>query len=241
MRIDIAIVSSTPDPFYLDFWPVTARCWRELGIEPVLLYVPDDGGDVPPSVGSLLRIPGVSGIPDYLQALWARYWFTRHFWRRIVILSDIDMLPLSRRYFVGKLSVFDDADYVHLTASADRLPSCYHVARGDVFSEVLGLEDSFESSLQAVMLRHREAGRVCKPVDFWAADEFSATERIRASGYSRLRLLPRRAFTRIDRAKWRYSDFLLKHEHYIDAHLPRPFAEHKEEILRLIDKAFLGR
>ena len=38
MKIDKVIVSSTKHRNYIDFWPIVAKAWKNLGIEPILIY-----------------------------------------------------------------------------------------------------------------------------------------------------------------------------------------------------------
>ena len=40
MKIDFVIHSSDSNPYYLDFWPLVSRVWKQVfKLEPVLLYI----------------------------------------------------------------------------------------------------------------------------------------------------------------------------------------------------------
>lgn len=231
MKIDIAVVSSTPDPFYLDFWPLIARTWRDvMDIEPVLIYTPNDGAELDDSHGKIIPMPQVHGVPSYLQALWSRYWMTQFWPDKTIILSDIDMLPLSRSYFVDRLESIPDSTYLHLTREHPRLPSCYHVATGSNFKRVLNLGMDFPSSLYCIMRHLGHEGLSALPLPFWGADESYATSRLFSN--TDIEMFERGwPSGRIDRNAWNYDPANMSQ--YIDAHLPRPFSEHEDTILKL--------
>ncbi len=164
MKIKYALMSSNSDPEYLDFWPVAAEAWLNLGITPVLFYIPDRVKDVPvvPREVAGAEVHTVPLLPDVnivLQASLLRYWGSCKYPDDAVIVSDIDLLPLSRRFFVDQLTAIDDDCYVHLKCVADKyesydlrnipgekvtdisnmrfLNACYHAANGALMSEVL--------------------------------------------------------------------------------------------------------
>ena len=154
MKISYAIVSADSNPYYLDFWPVVAKLWSEkFGITPVLGYV----GVNPPKhlkdSGEIHCLEPVENIPRSFQAQWARFFLTQRYGEEIAIISDIDMLPLSSWYFIDQIADMHDNAYVHLYPCIDsygHLPACYHVAKGNLFENVLNLTDGWQDSCQYV-------------------------------------------------------------------------------------------
>lgn len=229
MKIDLAIMSSTPNPFYLDFWPVVAAMWRDvMGIKPVLLYTPDDGAPVSEEWGEVIRLPKVPGVPPYLHALWSRYWIPQRWPGKVSIISDIDMLPLNRKYFVDELADILDTAHVHLTPTNNRLPSCYHVAKGWKYKEVLELDEDFSRSLYRIMDHMTVEGLAPRPLVFWGSDESYATQKLKTCTNL---ISPIRGKKRIDRCDWNYDPQNLSD--YADSHLLRPYTVHEERILKL--------
>jgi len=205
--------------------------WRDvIGIEPILIYSPDDGATLDESHGLIIRIPEVPGVPPYLQALWSRYWYTQFWSDKVLVISDIDMLPISRSYFVDKLDSIPDTIYLHLDRKHPRLPSCYHVALGKNFQQILDINKNFSESLYCIMRHLGHEALSPLPLVFWGADESYATSRL----YSNTGVeIHSRGWPsgRIDRNDWTYDSS--KMSEYIDAHLPRPFSEHREQITKL--------
>ena len=165
-------MSSNANPEYLDFWPVAAKAWLDFGITPVLFYIPDHAEDAPISQVMPADVPGgevhtIPHLPDVnivLQSSLLRFWGSCYYPDDIVIVSDIDMLPLSKAFFVDQLSGINNDRYVHLRCARGEYetvnlciispektvteipemrhyPACYHIAQGSLMHDVLWSPD----------------------------------------------------------------------------------------------------
>lgn len=237
MKIDYAIMSSDDNPMYLDFWPVVSKLWHRLGITPILLYFGDTDLDSD-EYGIVIKMPQREDLP--LATCWARYWLPSQRLADTFIITDIDMLPFSKWYFVDQLEQYDDNDYIHLNpciSTYSRLPSCYHVAKGSRFKQMLGLHDSFEESFNHLRKQYFENESDYKATGHrqWCYDEFYSSQLILEDGSAIL--LNRdggQSGHRIDRTNWVYKEKLMRQEYYYDSHSLRPYVENKQEIDKLI-------
>jgi len=116
MKIDYAIISSDSNPMYLDFWPIVSKLWKQkFNIEPILIYIDEEKDkEISEEYGTVLRLTPLENIPLYIQTLWSRYWLPSLYPNKTCIISDIDMLPLSKEYFIDKIKEIPDDKYVHL-------------------------------------------------------------------------------------------------------------------------------
>ncbi len=173
MKIKYALMSSNSDPKYLDFWPAAAEAWQKLGITPALFYIPDHAADAPvvPQEVAGTEVHTVPLLPDVhivMQASLLRYWGSCKYPNDVVIISDIDLLPLSRQFFIEQLVEVADDRYVHLKFDNARykhfylcdaaagarhdatriryLPACYHIAKGGLMHAVWWGSDVADSS-----------------------------------------------------------------------------------------------
>ena len=248
MRIEYAIHSSDSNSMYLDFWPVVSKIWKlRFGVTPVLVYIDENHDiDIDDTFGEVVKYKPVDGIPLYLQTLWVRYWYPTQKPNNICILSDIDMLPLSKPYFVDQIENIPNDFYVHLNSCIQdygTLPSCYHVAKGSKYKEVLQLHDSWEDSinhLHSLNKGHDPGGdEFAGGKDSWFADETYATEKVveycMKNKNEGTALILRNGYRRIDRSSWSYDINLLMEDYYHDSHSIRPYKEHKEEIDKLVN------
>jgi hypothetical protein len=228
MKIDYAVHSSDSNPFYLDFWPLVSRVWREkFNVEPILLYI-DENHEIPidETYGRVIKMKPVPDVPLYLQCLWIRYWWPSQVPEKVCILSDIDMFPISKRYFLGQIEGISNDKYVHLNPNHEFVPSCYHVAKGKYYKQVLQLHDSWDDSVR--FLSNLDMGRPHSisggaVMQRWGVDEHHATERMRTYPDQSLFVLLPRNQRRIDRSDWNWSPANMRRDAYADSHSIRPY------------------
>ena len=113
MKIDKVIMSCDDNPLYADFWKPVSEVWKKrFDIDPVLIYFGDNKLDE--TFGQVIPVKPIEGIPSYAQAQWARFWFPTLELNTVQIISDIDMFPISRSFFIDQLEAIPDDQYVHL-------------------------------------------------------------------------------------------------------------------------------
>lgn len=229
-------MSSNSNPMYLDFWPIVSRVWlQKFNITPILYYI-DENHDVEidETYGIVKRLKPVKNVPIYLQCLWVRYWSFSEYSNDVCIISDIDMFPLSQEYFIDSISHIKEK-YVHLNPCLDSygtLPSCYHISKGSLFSEILSLDSSFDVSVKALNDLNIGGG----PKEQWFADERFSSKKIldyQKENSNSVVLLPRKGGQngrRIDRTNWKYDQSKLSEGYYYDGHSIRPYLNHKAKI-----------
>lgn len=249
MKIDYSIHSSDSNSFYLDFWPLVSKVWKlKFNVEPILIYIDkNENIDIDETYGTVIRLKEIDGIPNYLQNLWVRYWYPINFPDKVSIISDIDMFPLSEKYFIDSIKSISDDKYVHLNPIENKLPhplslpSCYHVANGKKFKEVLQLADKWEDSIFELYnsgLGSDHGGHLAGK-NKWAADERFATLKVNEfTNKDDIILISREGgcgARRIDRSQWFYDEKLLEEGYYIDSHSLRPYNIYKNEIDKLLN------
>lgn len=232
MRVDLAIHASDSNPFYLEFWPIVSKLWTEVfGIRPMLVYI-DENHDIPidTTYGDVLKFKPVDGVPLYLQCQWVRYWIPSQFPDKISMICDIDMLPISRHYFIDQIREIPDDTYVHLNANHRFIPSCYHIAKGSLYKKVLELHDMWEDSIR--YLHSKQMGHDCfdgvnfavKDKPNWGSDEELSSILIRGYPDQSIFVNLPRTHGRIDRSDWRYDPDGIARDEYADAHCVRPLS-----------------
>jgi len=205
----IALVTCDDNPNYTEFEPIVKDFWSRLGFEPVCLKVGVD-------------YPIVSGVATSLQAQILRLYAPTTFQDRIVILSDMDMLPLNRDYFVSKLPSNNDEFSIYSSDaySNGRYPMCYIASRGQNYS-IFKSDES--ESWESYVLRLSSLGYG------WDTDELYMSNILNNSNKTLIKYergwVKGIASNRFDRVYW---DPNL--EKSIDAHCPRPYSKYKSII-----------
>ncbi len=240
MKIDYAIVSSNSNSTYLDFWPIVSKLWKEkIGIEPILIYI-DENQDVKLSeeYGKVFRWKYIKNIPISIQVLWIRCWFPTMFPNKVSIISDIDMLPLSKHYFVDQIKNVSKNKYIHINPCMEtygRIPSCYHIALGRNFKKVLNLPERWEDALTML---HKDFKNPQKELTqtYWFLDEdypSSVIPKYKESNPLDVLYIPRTGGQngrRIDRSGWKFDLEKVKSDYYYDSHSARPYEKYKKDI-----------
>lgn len=237
MKIQKVLHSCDNNPLYLDFWPVVSKIWKQyFHIEPILLYMGNENIDIDDSNGTVIRFSPILNIPISLQTLWIRYWYPINEPNTTFMISDIDMLPLSKYYFIDSINKISDNNYIHINPCIETyglIPSCYHIAKGNMFQKVLDLDIDFTTDITKVYLFDNTHN------NGWFNDEKYATQKILEyqKKHNDLQLIPRiggQNGRRIDRSFWQYDPTLVSQEFYFDAHCIRPYSQYKIYINYLV-------
>jgi len=241
VRITQVFLSVNDNSVYMEFAePVVAQWHRVIpGVRVTLLWCdhclpPHSWESIPglDDVHVVVNVPDLVNIPTAITALWARYFFASLISAPgdVSIISDVDMFPLSRDYFVHQLESVPSDTYAHLHANVPaygRIPSCYHVASAANFRAVLGLEKgSWTESMLKVWASRKHA-------DGWFCDEDFATRQMQASRHTFYMPSRRHQFDRIDR-DLNYDVEMLRLGAYYDLHAPRPYHEHAAKIQSIL-------
>lgn len=227
MKIDKAIMSVDDNQLYLDFWPLVAKVWKlRFNIEPVLIYFGNHKLDE--TYGTVKYVQPLPNVDMYLQTLWARTFFTSTEPEITFIISDIDMFPISKAFFIDQLVNIDDNKYVHLYGRHRPIPTCYHVAKGKMFKKVLNLQDSLEQSISELVNSNKDYRGYHMGHNRWGIDEHYCTVRIsQYENKDEIVLIPNDIDRRLDRSNWPTSYNI---DNYIDCHSVRPVSEFQSEI-----------
>lgn len=250
MKITKAIVSSNDNSTYLDFWPSVSKLWKiKFGIEPVLLYFGDDVESVSDKYGTVINMDILEDIPVSTQAQCSRIWYAGQCEDEVVITSDIDMLPLSPKYYVDMIADVDDNKFVSLNPlnNDTYFPMCYNVGKSSTLKEILDIDDEWEPFMRK-LIKWAESDE-CEDHygngNYWSLDETWTSTHVNAyKNVDPSRIHPIRRPNgvngfRIDRPHWVYDVNLIAQDYYFDSHSIRPYSEHKESIDRIVNTALM--
>ena len=233
MKIDYVLMGSNSNPLYLDFWPIVSKVWREVfNITPVLGLITEDEFDLyDDGNGLIIKLKTIEGYDDGLLSQLVRLYLPK-FLKGNCLISDIDMIPLSKKYFINNIKEFNDDELLIMsshheqTVNINQYPMCYVIGNNEVFSEIFNLNLDWESFIKQI------------PNNGWFTDQIFLYEQIKKSNYNKCKF-PYREFLgdskRIDRINWVYDENKVKEDYYIDSHLLRPFNDNENEINKLIN------
>ena len=235
-KIDRVILSTDNKAAYIQFWPLVAKAWTEIvGIKPTLALIADDSVKIDESLGDVIRFKPIEGVTTELYAKTVRLMLPALFEDEGCIFSDIDMLPLSKDYFLDSVEGIPDdkfvvyRDGVRATGyQGTRYLMCYNAARGKTFKDLFGLDNVLEEIPQRI----KELNKLGHGGD---TDELVLYEALKTWDEfdTRCVFLGHDVTRRISARKWNYDPKLVKAGHYIDSHMPRPYSRNKKKIDQL--------
>ena len=241
MKIDYAIVSTDGNKLYDGFWDIVKNVWsKNIGIKPVLVTIGDDDSFVETEECVLISYKKIEGVNTGLQSQIARLYAVTQFNNKTCLISDLDMIPMSKSYFVDNAKdVCDDCLLIY-TADAygynnqTRYPMCYNLASSETFQKIMNVEPTFEEFVNR--LSSMGLGWDTDEL-FWGScvfewektnsDKIVKLERGFGEGF---------ATRRLDRCCWGlYKPERVLEEYYFDCHSLRPISKHEKQINELIE------
>jgi hypothetical protein len=141
-----------------------------------------NSGRLSTKYGEIIHLPRVDGI-HYDSSLdwtctWGLFYGASLFPDEVCMLSGIDQIPLSGRFYdvlqnIGRdkyIVGFSDG-YSHPDAS---YPSSHHVGLGKFFKSIYKIDDDWDTELRKVYT-HKEVRSMCTNSSLWGIDEAYST------------------------------------------------------------------
>lgn len=237
MKIDKAIVASTENSKYLDFWPVVKKAWERLDIEPILYLITDKKSKI--TDAKSFNIPSINSV-FLSQTL--RLLAPSLYKNDTCIISDMDMIPLSREYFVNQLKDIDEDKFVIFrsgSTSSDMLPICWNAGKGSTWSKIFKVSNTEDINNELISWYPNSY----KPFkNNWYLDQLILKEAIdnfeikNKSNVIRLNDDISK-FRRLNRTNYRTDLKMFKQEPnlFIDFHMPRPYKLYKKSINNVLN------
>ncbi len=232
MKIDYVLMGSNNNPLYLDFWPIVSKIWKEkFDITPVLGLITDDKNQIiNDEFGIVYKFEKIEGYDDGLLSQLVRLYLPKLL-EGVSIVSDIDIMPISQKYFKEDLKIYDKNDFLIMsshhpqTTNKNEYPMCYIVGNNQNFNKLFNLNLDWEPFIKSI------------PNLGWYTDQKYLYDCVKKNKEINF-VYPEREngffLNRIDRINWSYDKEKLKNGFYIDSHLLRPYSFYKKEIDRLI-------
>lgn len=240
VTVDRVILGCDTNPMYVEFWPMVAKTWKEIvGIKPTLAFIAPRDFPIDETIGDVIRFEPIPGIPTAFQAQVIRLLLPLYFPNEFCIISDMDMIPLQRDFFIDNLTpvpadsfvIFNDAGkYVQ---GYPEYLMCYVAGLGKTYGEIFNI-----FSIEEICPRLQQWYAVTQG---WTSDQKILFNSINEWEHYKTHVIklgydePRR----IDRMRWVYHKELLKKQFfYVDSHLLRPYSKYKNEIDALLETVF---
>lgn len=232
MKIDYVLVGSNDNPMYLEFWPIFAKIWKtKFNVTPVLGFIGDDSIKIDEEYGIVYRFDKIQNYDSGLLSQLVRLYLPK-FLNGNCLISDIDMIPLSKSYFIDDVEKYNDNDFLIMsshhpqTVDKTQYPMCYVLGNDTNYKKIFKLDDDWTTFISKIQNNgwFTDQEHLYKMINECNDINFVFPER-QNGFYS----------NRVDRCDWYYEIDKLKSDYYVDSHLLRPYSFYKEEIDKLVD------
>jgi hypothetical protein len=143
MKLTRAIVACNLNKHYLDFWPVVHDAWNNIiGVKCTLVLIANEIPDEFPYKEDVVLFKPIPGLHTAFQAQCIRLLYPcllDDSQEEGVIISDIDMIPTSRRYFIDTIeNISPEAifSYKPIDHIGKQIYICYVVARPSTWRDI---------------------------------------------------------------------------------------------------------
>lgn len=229
-KIDYVIIASDDNPMYKDFYDIVAKQWFDLGFKTYYVNITNEDKIVESKYGIIHKIKALDCVPTSFQSQVVRL-FASTFIDGNILMSDVDMLPINKDYFISYISELNTDNVIVYSGqpygAVPYYPMCYVLANSLTFKKYLNLENiSFLNYCNMLNSKYGQA---------WNTDEHFMYDMFEMHKNNLIIKTDRDFQRRIDRGNWNYDIVLLNKGYYIDSHLPRPYSDYKAEIDELIN------
>jgi hypothetical protein len=234
MKINYVVISSDDNPMYKDFYEIVAKRWNQFGLKVYYINITNVDEIIENEYGVIHKMKALEGFSTGFQSQIVRL-FASNLIEGNILTSDIDMLPISKNYFLDRTTLTEgDKIVIYSGQPYGDVPYyqlCYVLANTKLFRECLGISDlTFYDFCKLLKDRYNEA---------WNSDEHFMYDEFQ-NHLDKLIILRDRDLSwggeskRIDRYMWMYNLDLLYNNYYIDSHMLRPYSQYKYDIDYLI-------
>lgn len=253
MKIDLVLTACDLSDHYLHLYPSVRRIWKKrFGLDCLLILVanaiPDFiSKDCIPSIILFNPIPNISSI---FVAQVIRILYPSLLGDKNVLITDVDIFPISYDYFIKSIeSIPDDrfVTYRNKYMKQSMMSICYNVAKGTTWKEIVGTEDL--TSCIKHWYNSSYNGR--KNCDGWFTDQQKLYQLVMKWNTSSHRLVvlqdEKMKFNRLDKRQRKYilenrsrvkTD--IKSGIYTDFHCIKPYSKLKnviDDLVRAIEES----
>lgn len=145
MKIDIVLTACNLNSYYLNLYPYTHRVWKErFGLDLYLVLISDS---IPPNLheyaNHIILFEPITGLNTSYMAQVIRILYPALFHNLNVLITDIDIFPISRTYFIDHIQPYSDTQFVSYTdryMHNQMIAICYNVANSKIWGEITGIQ-----------------------------------------------------------------------------------------------------
>lgn len=251
MRLGCALVACNENTHYLDFWPIVKESWwRIVGVPVIMVYV---GEELPEHLKGDPAVRFFKSIPEWPTATQAQV--IRLLYPALlqtedaVVISDMDIVPLQKDFFVDGFSKFRETQFVSLRGideNEKQIYMCYVGATPKVWGEFFHIKTEEDIRVQLTTWASQTNSDGLHGGEGWCTDQEILYRKVKdylskQNTQDCIGIIPwTQEIPRLDRgAPWEWTTNIeatmlrLTQKYYIDFHMP-PYQHFKDYLHAII-------
>lgn len=247
MHIDFCLLSTDLNPTYYGLYPYVRKSWQKFGIKTKLIVI---GETLPQILGcykeEVILFKPIIGIHTAFQAQVIRLLYPCLYENQNIIISDIDIIPLNKKYFndsiknvnIDKFIIYRDA-YINNEMYA----MCYNLANSNIWRKIFSINNENDIGIKiAEWYDQNYDGK--KNCEGWFTDQKMLYKYVNKYEKDNIIILKDKDlnFNRLDKRNKKFIvenlDTIydnVKGNIYSDFHVIRPFYKYTNIINKIID------
>lgn len=239
MKIDTVILSSNDNPNYIQFWPIVSEAWSLMGVEPILIYTGEKKLNLKGNVINYFS----KNMDSSFVAQNIRILYPSLLDGSTCLVSDIDNLPLSKKYFVNSVLDINDDSFIIYRPDAcppNMISMMWNAASSSTWKEIFSIDS--ENNLEKY-LRKWYTKKYTIEGTAWYTDQIKLRKYVnKFSKKNKSRIVElddaEMGFFRFNRNRLEKHFNMIQENpnlEFTDFHMPRPFNEYEELIKKVFE------
>jgi hypothetical protein len=235
MKLDCILTAVNENPLYIEFIPIFIKAWKGLVPEADVKIVMV-ANEIPTKYKEysdyIILFPPIENVSTSLTAQYIRILYPAILpYENGVIITDMDMLPMSRDYYVKNIEKFDNSKFIYYrnVLFYDRqIAMCYNIATPQTWSDVFNIKNIEDIVNELVNINSQINYSGVPGESGWFSDQLKLYDcvmrwHIKTENFIFLKDWET-GYKRLDRIGFTYNP----NEKYTDFHAMRPYSKYKE-------------
>jgi hypothetical protein len=144
MKIDFVLTAGNINSHYTNLYPLIYKIWKErFNLDCYLILVADEIPDYLEELKNYIILwKPIENINNIYVAQVIRILYPALFKNKNILITDLDIFPVSRKYFIDSIKDVDDNKFISYTNryfKQKMVAICYNVAKSEVWSDIFGI------------------------------------------------------------------------------------------------------
>jgi hypothetical protein len=244
MKLDCILTATNDNSMYIEFIPLFIKAWKglvpEADVKIVLVAneIPDEYKSYSEHI---IIFKPIENVSTSLTAQYIRLLYPALLpYENGVLITDMDMLPMSRDYYVKNIENFDNSKFIyyrHILFNDRQISMCYNVATPKTWSDIFSIYNLQDIVNELVEINKQISYSGIPGESGWFSDQLKLYECVmkwymKTGNFVFLKDWET-GFNRLSRGNSLYSPEIT----YVDFHAMRPYSKYKEINDNVIDQA----